>query len=458
MNNTSLATIDPTWAWRPYVPSPDAPWNRRRVAHLYRRAGFAATWSQLESGVQSGPAATLDRLFAESPAATEFETESQRMARSVVAGNDVAQLSAWWLYRMAVTPRPLLEQSLLFWHGHFATSGAKVESGLQMHAQFNLLRTHAWGPFEPLVQAISRDPAMLIWLDSTANRKTHPNENYARELMELFCLGVGNYTEHDIQEIARAFTGWEIQYGKFRFTPHHHDAGEKAFLGQRGNFNGDDAVRIVLAQPAAARFIARKLIRYFVCDEPQAPDALVEPLAAELRANELNTGRAIRTILASNLFHSPAAIGRKIRAPVELAIGVLRAFDGRTNFHELHAALDRLGQGVFFPPNVKGWDGGRTWINSATLLGRANLVAALVDREESRFAGSRGLAAVALRDGLTTPAATVDRLAELLVAVPLTPQVRTALLDVAIAAGDDHHRRTRDVLVLLAALPEFQLA
>ena len=459
---TDLSQVDANWAWTAYEPTTERPWSRWLAAHLYRRAGFAANMAELDESVALGAAASIDELSNPSPPSDEFQSTSAMLAQRTVAAGNVQQLAAWWLYRMLNTPDPLLEKLTLFWHGHFATSAAKVDKAQMMLDQNEMLRRHARGKFEDMVRAVSRDPAMLIYLDSTTNRRIHPNENYARELMELFTLGVGNYTEKDVKEVARAFTGWEVLGDHFVFNSAQHDTGGKSILGRTGNFDGDDAVRVVLDHPAASRFMARKLIRFFVFDEPAAPDSLVDPIARHLREEEFRIGPVVRRILGSNLFFSDHAIGRKVRSPVELGVGLLRALGATTSLIKLAQGLGDLGESLFHPPNVKGWDGGRTWINSSTLLGRANLVRQLLLAPETRYENSSGadLAAAADRAGANTPTKTVDWLLELLVAVPVPPGAREPIVQLA---GDrdgpaDRSRRIIDVIHAISALPEFQLA
>ena len=300
---------------------------------------------------------------------------------------------------------------------------------------------------------------MLIYLDSTTNRRIHPNENYARELMELFCLGVGNYTEKDVKEVARAFTGWDVAGDKFQFNASQHDTNPKTFLGQTGNFDGDDAIKIILAQPAASKFIARKLIKFFVFDEPAPSDALIEPIARELRENEFHIGKTVSRILSSNLFFSEHAIGRKVRSPVELGMGLLMALGATTNLISLNQAMTDIGQGLFFPPNVKGWDGGRAWINSSTLLGRANLVAHVLTASETSFDKTGGsLSAVADRAGAVGAEATVNWLLELFVPIEIPDRARDpALLSLA-EGSEDRSVRIANVIRAIATLPEFQLS
>ena len=457
-----ITNLDPAWAWAPYQPDAKRPWTRRLAAHLNRRAGFGATTAELDEAVKAGPAATVERLCnpQSTPAGEQFERTVEQLALRTAAAGNPQQLSAWWLYRMVGTSDPLLEKLTLFWHGHFATSAAKVEKPRMMLAQNELLRRHARGKFEEMVRGVSRDPAMLVYLDSTTNRRIRPNENYARELLELFCLGVGNYTERDIKEVSRAFTGWEVRGDQFAFNAIQHDTGAKSFLGASGNFDGDGAVKVVLDQPAAPRFIARKLIRFFAFDEPQAPDALVQPLADMLREHDFEIGPAVQKLLLSNLFFSEHAVGRKVRSPVELCVGMLKGLGATTNLVKASQGTSELGQGLFFPPNVKGWDGGRTWINSSTLLGRGNFVRRFLLAGETEFRQG-GLAPLVDGAGAKSPQETVDWLLELLVAAPVPAEAGAALVDLAAGRNggpSDRERRIRDVVVALSTLPEFHLA
>ena len=459
----NLSNLDPKRAWAPFEPTAARPFSRALAAHLFRRAGFGATFSELDDAVKAGPGAAVERLCnpPATPESEEFEITSATLARRTVETGSQQQLAAWWLHRMCNTPDPLREKLTLFWHGHFATGAAKVGKPRLMLQQNDLLRRHATGKFEAMVKAVSRDPAMLIYLDSTSNRRIHPNENYARELLELFCLGVGNYTEADIKEIARAFTGWEVRGEHFAFNAIQHDTGTKRFFDFSGNVDGDGAVDVVLEQPAAARFIARKLVRFFAFDEPAAPDALLEPIAEDLRHNGFEIGPVVKRILASDLFFSEFAVGRKVRSPVELGVGLLRSLGATTNLVKLAAGLGDLGQALFQPPNVKGWDGGRAWINSSTLLGRANLVRQLVMGGGTRFfGGGTDLASAADRAGAQNPEKTVDWLLELLVAAPVPTAAREQLVQLMKDRNGpgDRGRRIAEVVHVIGTMPEFQLA
>ena len=337
--------IDPEWAWQPFQPDADRPWNRRRAAHLFRRAAFSGTHEELAVAVQDGIEPTIEKILdagtsdtgtLDTGAAESFGKEMDESARYLITGGNVRRLSSWWLLRMANSPAPLLEKMTLFWHGHFATSGQKVNDVDAMLRQNQLLREHALGKFEPLVQGISRDVAMLTYLDSTNNRKTRPNENYARELLELFCLGLDNYTEKDIKEIARCFTGWEVRKvsgaAKFKFNQQQHDESSKSFFGRSGNLGGEEAVQIVLDQPAAVRFIARKLVRFFMFDDAAISDELIEPVAETLRQNDFDVSPALRLIFRSNLFYSDQVVAQKIRGPVELVVGNDAATGGKSQY------------------------------------------------------------------------------------------------------------------------------
>ncbi len=446
--------IDPHWAWSEFEPTDQKAWNRRAAAHLYRRAGFGASAAKLNEVVGLKPSEAVRELLTVGPEAETFETKADALAQTVIAGNDPKQLAAAWVYRLLYTPAQLLEKTTLFWHGHFATGAEKVQDAEMMWAQNRLLRDNALGAFEPLVQAISRDPAMLVYLDSATNRKAHPNENYARELMELFCLGEGNYTEKDVQQLARCFTGWEIKNKKFRKNAYQHDAGTKQLLGKSGDFDGEDAVRVVLEQEAMPYFIVGKLVRFFVFDEPQPSRELLKPLADQFRADGLKIGPTVVRILSSNLFYSEHSVARKVRSPIEMAIGFLRSLQGTTNTVRLAENLTKLGHGLFYPPNVKGWDGGRAWINSSTLLGRANLVRDILHHESTKFA-TGSLSEYVAKQKLTSPQAIVSWFSDLLLAIPLSPAIETQL--VKLLDSSPKENQLREVLHTMSTLPEFQL-
>lgn len=454
---TTLSDIDSDWAWAPFEPSPDQPWDGRRAAHLFRRAGFGATPQELDDAAAREPADVVHRLVERAVAASNEDTSADPLAQAMLATGNARSLAAWWLHRMLNTSTPLLERLTLFWHGHFATGADKVTDASLMFEQNQLLRRNSLGSFSEMAHQIARDPAMLIYLDSATNRKAHPNENFARELMELFCLGEGNYSEQDVQELARCFTGWEVRREKFRFNRYQHDSGNKDILGQSGEFSGEEGVNLVLAQPSCPEFLVRKLIRFFVFDEPDASSELIAPLARLFRESNLQIAPVIERLLGSNLFFSEHAIARRLRSPIELLIGLLRSLEASTNLNLVADGLHELGHSAFFPPNVKGWDGGRTWINTSTLLGRANLIGSVLHSDKTRFADG-DLAALTTSHNVSQPEALLDWLERLLLAVPLPTAARQSLVDTAADTSLSENNRIVTVIHTLSALPIFQLA
>ncbi len=488
-----LERTDPAEAWQPWRPSPAEPWGRTRAAHLYRRAAFGAGREDLLEAERLGPEGTLDLLLRGRPGsdvALETLTDIGRVAAARDDGGD--QLRSWWLYCMLHGGHPLREKLTLFWHNHFATSLAKVQDPALMFRQNCLLREHALGRFGPLLQAVSRDGAMLVWLDSNSNVKEHPNENYARELMELFSLGVGHYTEGDVREAARAFTGWHTDGAGFRFDPGAHDGGTKAFLGRRGNWNGDDVVRIVLEQPQAARFLVRKLYQFFVSETAVPPEALLEPLCESFRASDYDVAALVRTVLASRHFYSAHAFRQKVKSPVEYLLGAVQAVykrygDGEPDYRPvpqqaLAARLVATGQSLFAPPNVKGWPGGRAWLNTSTLLERDNFAAALATGAlwsepppgPTAAASAAGLAPAAAdpprafdparileEERVSRPEDVARALLDLYVPGGVRPEARAklvAFLAEGNPAGRARERRVREAVHAVLTMPEYHLA
>jgi uncharacterized protein (DUF1800 family) len=461
---------DPKWAWAPYEPTADNPWDRRKVGHLYRRAAFGATAAELDAGVKAGQEKTIDRLLAGAADSEEFTRTSQFMAseRSMPPGAPQARLSAWWLDRMLKTAHPLREKLTLFWHNHFATSNAKVQNARYMLGQYHLMRNHALGSFRDMLLEMGTDPAMLVWLDTVTSTKGNPNENYARELMELFSLGIGNYTEADIREAAKAFTGYEVKGGKGTLNTRQHDAGEKNVFGKKGRFKGEDIAKLCLEKEACPRFIVRKMYRFLVSEADGGPAELIDPLAEQYREWGFDTGKLVATMLRSNLFFSPAAYRAKIKCPVEFALGIVRGLEGAAGALPLAEALEGLGQVLFAPPSVKGWDGGPAWLNAQTLLGRNNLALAITSGEDNRFATRSDPAAVLAKHGANTDAEVVDFLLGVFLQGDVQPAARDKLLDylktaksvkypVYWASADVRNHRTRAAAHLVLTLPEFQL-
>ena len=308
--------------------------------------------------------------------ATVVEVRRQRRA---LERQGVIDTQLWWLGRMVATPAPLQEKLTLFWHGHFATSALQKDVGARdIVAQNALFRAFAAGDVRELTQRVATDRAMLKYLDNVHNDALHPNENFARELMELFTLGIGNYTEADVREAARAWTGLRIRRdtGVVYLNERLHDSGLKTFLDHTGNFDGRDIVNIIFAQPAASRWFAAKLLTFFVYAEPE-PE-LVDALAAEIRRYGFVLAPVLATLFSSNVFYSDRAYRALVKSPVEFVVGTYRLF-GITQINPATlGALQRMSQVLFSPPNVKGWPGGATWLNSATVLARENFTNALM--------------------------------------------------------------------------------
>ncbi len=289
------------------------------------------------------------------------------------------ELRAWWLYTMLNGGCPAREKMTLFWHNHFATSIAKVHRTTLMFDQNRLIRQHALGKFGPFLHDISKDAAMIVWLDNNSNLKTHPNENYAREVMELFSLGVGHYTEKDIREAARAFSGWHTNGNDFDFNARYHDDGQKTVLGKTGDWNGEDILDILLKRSDCAEFLVRKLYRAFVSELQEPPAKLLAPLAESFRKTDYDIADLVRRMVSSRHFFSAHAFRQRIKSPVEYVLGAVKTvYEGQPSPQPLVHRLEVMGQQLFSPPNVKGWPGGQAWLNTSTVLARVNFAQALV--------------------------------------------------------------------------------
>jgi hypothetical protein len=373
--------LDPATALARY----DGPFARRQAAHLLRRAGFGGTPDQIDALASLGMGGAVDSLL--HPAAPEPDFQDFPATDALYdPKRRTAAAQLWWLDRMLRTKRPLVEKMTLFWHGHFATSIRKVEPRL-MVAQINLFRSQALGNFRTLLLSVSRDPAMLIWLDNRYNTKAHPNENYAREVMELFSLGLGNYSEDDIKESARAFTGWSLdKQTAFVFNQNQHDNGEKTFLGRTGDFDGTDIVNTIVSQPIHQRFICRKLLQFFVYSDPE-PE-LIEKLAAVYAVSGYDLAKTVGTILRSNVFYSARAYRAVPKSPIEFGVGLLRYLGYGAVPADTPSWFGRMGQEPLAPPSVKGWDGGPEWISTATLLARFNYVNRVVNAQPPKPAAA----------------------------------------------------------------------
>jgi uncharacterized protein (DUF1800 family) len=442
--------------WAPYEPTAADPWDLGKVAHLHRRAGFGATWAELQRDLKDGPAASVERLLRPRARTGEEQQVLDSLRQGVLDSGDADRLKAWWLYRVLYDPDPLREKLTLFWHGHFATSNRKVNNVPRILNQNEALRRHAPGPFADLLSAMVADPAMLVWLDGAGSKKEKPNENFGREFLELFTLSPGNYTEADIREAARAFTGWTVSDGKSQFQAAGHDAGEKTLLKQRGPWKSADVVRITLEQPACAEFLCRKLYRFLVSERTEPDPDLIRPLAEELRGRNYEIGPVVGTILRSRHFYDRAVRRQRLKSPVEYSAGLVRVLEvPRADVRLLALALacDRQGQELFYPPNVKGWDGGKTWLNSTTLLERGNWGNDLVWGNADFGMRPYDPLAWAARHGIA-PDRTPDALTELLLQGELDSGARALVRQ---AGHDGTADGLRKALQLVLHCPEFQL-
>jgi uncharacterized protein (DUF1800 family) len=451
--------------WSPYAPTKETPWNLRRVVHLHRRAGFAATWNEIERELKDGPQASIDRILV-GKACTEgvpdrFEETASLLGDTAASSRDPARLKAWWVYRMLFGPDPLTERLVFLWHNHFATSNLKVEDLPAMYQQNQHFRQLARAPFGKLLEVAIHDAALLLWLDAPANRKGHPNENLGRELMELFTLGIGHYTEHDVKEAARALTGWTVNDdGKFEEVPARHDDGEKTILAKKGKWKGDDLVRMLLEHPATAERLAFRICALFM-GEGAIDAAAIQALADGLRQRHLDIAWAVETVLRSQAFFADANLGTRVLSPVEYIIGAARAlelFDPPSSTLVLAEWAARLGQDLLYPPNVGGWPGGRTWLTTRSVIGRANYAAALVDGVRVGRPGPMDAVALAEHHSHGKDRdAMLDFYTKLLLGIEPTPAWRGRLA-AALGAGSDASPDTiRQAVALILAMPEAQL-
>ena len=451
--------------WARYKPSERAPWNLRRVVHLHRRAGFAATWEELQRDQKDGPAASVDRLLSGKSrlqgVPKDFSGSSDTLEHLAVREGDTQLLATWWTYRMLFGPDLLGERLTLFWHNYFATSAAKV--GMTVRRQNTIFRRLARAPFGDLLGEVVRDPALLLWLDAPANRKEHPNENLARELMELFTLGIGHYTERDVKEAARALTGWTLAKGDFREEEILHDQGEKTILGQRGRWGGGDLVRILLEHPASAEHLAARLCGLFF-GEGTVDASGIRTLATGLRERRLDIGWAVETVLRSEAFFAETNLNSRVVGPVEYVVGAARALellDPAPNLLVLAEYATSLGQQLFYPPNVGGWREGRAWINTRAAIGRANFAAGLLRGEDFGMSGSVDALGLARRHGRGGNLKDlVEFYAELLLGGLPDAEWGERLLS-AVSMGhpgpEANAAAARQVVVLILASPEGQL-
>ena len=467
--------------------------NIALMAHLMRRAGFGATRDELEAAVAKGYEATVEELLypgdpndLPQDVIRRYHTEQAELRLSDGA-------AANWMYRMITTQNPLEEKLALFWHGLFATGYVKLNQANALLNQIQMFRTYGLGNYATLLVELSKDPAMIIWLDNNDNHKDAINENYGRELLELFSMGIGNYTEDDIKECARAFTGWTLgnaeymstrasrdsiwPYSRinwhFQFRDHDHDDGEKTFLGETGNFNGQDIVEIIVRQEATARFVSTRLFQFFAADEV---DEDGEKAIEEMMKSYFDSGYEIRSVLRtlfnSDYFKSEKARWARVKGPVELVIGAVRMAgsyrEPTPGIEQVARQAVYMGQGLLQPPSVEGWHEGIEWVDSGALVERVNFVAHElanlqnpgVRRIIERLSGEN--------DGTFTPEQLVDRCLDLVGPVEVSDDTKAALIEyaglqgeISLADGEEggeSEQRVAGLLSLAAATREYQLA
>ena len=340
--------------------------ERQRIAHLMRRAGFGATRDELDRLTALGYEGAVDDLL-------DGSADGPAPPGDLGTDPKVVDLQRTWLTQMLKTSRPLQEKMTLFWHSLLTSGTPKVQEHDWLWQQNQLFRQQALGNYGDLLTQVGRDPAMLRWLDGAQSRKAHPNENYARELMELFSMGIGNYTEQDVKEAARAFTGWTVDKltGVADLKPNQHDAGAKTIFGETGKYDDAGVVKLILGQPATANYLAKKLLGFFYADAPA--DDFVADIATNLRSTGYEVKPALRAIFLSPQFSSEAAYRARVKSPTEYVVGLTRHLGYDAVPDGLAPAMNGMGQSLFAPPNVAGWPGGsRAWISTSMLLSRFN--------------------------------------------------------------------------------------
>jgi uncharacterized protein (DUF1800 family) len=463
------------------------------MAHLMRRAGFGATRDELEECVAKGYEAVVEELL--------HPGDPQNMPDDIIRRYHVEQselrlldgAAAYWLYRMITTKCPLEEKLALFWHGLFATGYVKLNQARVLLNQMEMFRRHGLGSFATLLVELSKDPAMIIWLDNNTNHKGSINENYGRELLELFSMGVGNYTEQDIKECARAFTGWTLgnaeymatratrdsiwPYSRiawhFQYRDSDHDDGVKTVLGQTGRFNGEDVIDIIAHQEATARFVSRRLFQYFAADQvDEEGEQVIQTMMQSYFASGYEIRSVLRTLFNSDYFKSEKARFARVKGPVELVVGAIRlAGTYRTptqGVDEVAKYTLYMGQGLFQPPSVEGWHEGTEWVDSGALVERVNFVGKQL--ADVKNPGVRAvISRLASEDGgVLSPELLVDRCLDLLGPVSVSDDTRAALVEYAARLGDlnlgahqpgdESERRVGDILRLVTSTREFQRA
>ena len=447
--------VDPDRAWAAYEPSAGSPWNLARAAHLYRRAGFGATWGELQEALKAGPRRAVDRLLRPEADVAAFNRQHEGYEKAVASSGSAEPLRAWWLRRMIQTPHPLLEKMTLFWHDFFAVDGARAAGGSLVWQHAQRLRAGAMGHFPTLLAQITRDPAVLLSLGARANRKARPDRHLARQVLHRYTVGSRHCTAGDVREAARAMTGWFVLRMRLRYFEREHDDGAKTVLGKTGKFGDQDVVRIAAEHPAAARNVVRRLYRWFLSEAHEPDDALLAPLVRPF-ARDFNVGRLVAAMLRSNLFFSARTLRRRIKRPVEFAVGIVRGLEATAPTTRLADDLASLGENLYYPPTVGGWQGGRHWINHATLIGRSNLAASML-APSGPYGGKLVPAAVARRHGQTD----AEAAGRFLVRLFLQPTGASGTFERLwkdAPLGGGLAERLRKLTHSIVTQPEFQLA
>jgi hypothetical protein len=459
------------------------------MAHLMRRAGFGAGRDELEARVAKGYEATVEELLhPERQEPVDAYTLLRYQPAALLPGGQPPMGNVNWMFYLVNTKRPLEEKIALFWHHVFATGNAKVDNYDQLLEQIKLFRDKGMGNYRDLLVELAKNPSMIFWLDNNENHGNAVNENWGRELLELFSMGVGNYTEKDVREASRAFTGWTFEtkiprlpYGrfpwKFEYRPEDHDDGEKEFLGHRGRFNGEDIINIIVEQPACARFVARHLYNFFVADEPQVPawsieaprdPQAIDTLATTFRQSNYDIRSVLRVLFNSDFFKN--ARFQHMKSPAEVVVGTLRLVGGyeipRPGYGELSMQPAYMGQDLLNPPSVEGWHTGKEWINSGSLMARINFVAELIG--DPSLPGVRAIINRLKAKGTLSPEQLVDGCLDLLGPMEVAPETRQELVDQAKEWGQlswdsesnaqAADKRVGEMLQLIVATREYQFA
>ena len=458
------------------------------VSHLMRRAGFGAPRAELEAWAAKGYEATVEALLHPESQPEVDEDVMFRYFPHLEAPAAPVQGQTNWIYRMITTQRPLEEKMVLFWHQLFATGNSKVDNPLELVNQIEMFRHHGLGSYRDLLVDLAKNPAMIYWLDNNGNHRGAINENWGRELMELFSMGVGNYSEDDIKEASRAFTGWTIApklprqpLGRFpwgfQYQPEDHDDSEKTFLGRTGRFNGDDIIDIIVEQPATARFLSRHLYNFFVADEPQVPSWDITPPRDPEAIRTLEQAyfdshydmRSILRVLFLSDFFKEARFAR-VKSPAELVISTVRLAGNfmapRPGFQELAAECAYQGQELLNPPSVESWHTGQEWIDGGALVRRVNFAAKFLG--DTTMPGVRAIIDALRARGTLSPEAFVDACLDLIGPMDVGEQTRGELLAQAEADGDLRWETEQDaktsehrvgiMLALISASREYQFA